>query len=214
MSVIDQACGQIRTLIVSGDLAPGERAAELPLAARLGVSRPTVREALRRLESSQLLRPDARGGLSVAGLAAHELRSILLTRSSLEGLHAGLVARRVRRGEVAPAQLRHLIELAEAADRATRQGLHQQAVLDNRAFHQTLDSLADSPVSAAILDGLWDRIIVSTRRSLLAPDRPPTVDAEHHAVLAAVEGGHVRQASEAASEHVLATLEAALAADP
>src|SRR5688500_13252096 len=102
---------RLRDRVLSGELPPGARLAELGLAADLGVSRPTVREALRRLESHGLAGSDGRS-LRVAGMEPGELRSALLMRSALEGLHAELAARRVAGGEVAPAALRRLHELA------------------------------------------------------------------------------------------------------
>ena len=213
MSVVDNACGEVRALVMSGHWGPGDRLPELPLAARLRVSRPTVREALRRLESQGLLRSDGRG-LHVAKLATRELRSVLLTRASLEGLHAELAARRVARGEIAPASLRRVDDLASAADRSTRAGHLQQAVRENRAFHQAIDALSDSPVGAALLDSLWDRMIVSTGRSLLTPGRAESVADEHRQLLTAVRAGQSDRAHHLARQHVLATLELASPADP
>lgn len=205
MSVIDDASDRIRARVLSGRVAPGDRLPELPLAAQLGVSRASVREALRRLQSEGLLRSDGRG-LLVAGLDDRERRSAFVTRAHLEGLHAALAAERVRAGEIAPAQLRRLQELADAADASTRAGDGATAANDNRALHQAIDALADNPVGAAVLDGLWDRLIAATARSLLAPGRPDTVDAEHRAILAAIAGGRPKRARVAARDHVLATL--------
>jgi DNA-binding GntR family transcriptional regulator len=205
MSVIDLAADEIRALVLSGTVRPGERLAELPLAARLGVSRPTVREALRRLESRGLVASDGRG-LLVARLDTDELRSALLTRSSLEGLHAGLAAERVRDGQVAPAQLRYLDDLARSAARPAA-GQRRRAVNDDRAFHAAIDVLAASPVGAAVLDALWDRLIAGGQRAL-PRGYDSAVRQEHRAILDAIAAGKPRRARDAATRHVRSTLEA------
>ena len=207
MSVMATTYRQLRALLISGELQPGARLAELPLAAQLGVSRPPIREALRRLESHGLAATDGRG-LRVPQIDAVELRSMLLMRSALEALHAELVAARVREGEIAPAELRRLVALAERAERATEAGRFADAVEDNRAFHQAVDALAGSATSRDAVDRLWDRIIVSTERSLTAGGRAATVAREHRELLDAIGAGDGERAADVARRHVLATLEA------
>ena len=80
-----------------------------------------MREALRRLESDGLADSDGRS-LRVAQMDEAELRSALLMRSALDGLHAELAATRVRAGEIAPAQLRRLQQLADETEQATNCG--------------------------------------------------------------------------------------------
>ena len=79
----------------------------------------------------------------------------------------------------------------------------------NRAFHQAIDVLADSPVSAAAVDRLWDRILVATERSLVAAGRREAVNREHRELVAALAAGAAADAAEIAGRHVRATLEAA-----
>jgi DNA-binding GntR family transcriptional regulator len=194
-------------MVVSGEVEPGARLSELPLARHFGVSRPTIREALQRLESHGLARTDGRS-LRVVQLRPGELRSALLMRSALEALHAELAANRTGEGEVAPAELRRLALLAERAEQATLRGLHGEAVQINRSFHQAIDSLADSPISARTLARLWDQILVSTERSLLGPGRGGAVNDEHRDLLSAIEAGDGARAADVARRHVLGTLDA------
>lgn len=207
MSVGTTTYEQLRTLLVSGELEPGTLLAELPLATQLGVSRPTIREALRRLESHGLAASDGRS-LRVPQLEWPELRSALLMRAALEALHAELAAARVREGEVAPAELRRLRELAERAELSTEAGRYGDAVEDNRAFHQAVDALAASPLSREAVDRLWDLIIVATERSLAQRGRGADVAREHRELLDAVGDGDGERAADVARRHVLGTLEA------
>jgi len=78
----DVVSGQIRELISNGTLLPGQRLpAERDLAEQLNVSRPSLREALIRLESDGFIRAAGRGGFVVsdvtAPLVSHPLAALL-----------------------------------------------------------------------------------------------------------------------------------------
>ncbi|MGA7813013.1 FadR/GntR family transcriptional regulator, partial [Caballeronia sp.] len=69
--IADVVSDQIRALITTGALLPGQRLpAERELAEQLSVSRPSLREALIRLESDGFIQAVARGGFVVADVTA------------------------------------------------------------------------------------------------------------------------------------------------
>jgi DNA-binding GntR family transcriptional regulator len=190
----------LRALIVAGDIPA--KISESALAQRLNVSRTPVREALERLHGDGLV--DTRGrGVRLIELSAHELRAAYRVRAALEALTAELVAERQQAGEIAPAELERL---ARAADEATRGGDLAAGAEHNRAFHLKIAQLADNAPARDALQRIWDQIVVSTRRSLVAPARAQTVDAEHRRLLRAIRNGDPDKAAKAAKAHVLNTL--------
>jgi DNA-binding GntR family transcriptional regulator len=196
---------EVRSLILLGAYPAGRPVTELELCERLGVSRTPVREALRRLESDGLVRA-ARRGVTVIELDAKALRDAYLVRACMEALTAELAAGRQRDGELSPASLARLVEHADLADRATRQRDLVAGVRHNRAFHRYVATLADNPAALAVLDRIWDQIIVSTRASLTAQARAVLVNDEHRRLIEAITDGDPQEAAAHAREHVLATM--------
>ena len=198
---------QLRALVLSGAIEEGGRIAESQLAARLGVSRTPVREALQRLEGDGLVRAQGRG-IRLRLLGAEELAQLHAARAGLEGWAAYLAAGRVARGEIAPARLATLDERAAATHRLTVEGDLARAVESNRAFHEGVAALADNAVISGALERWWDQIVLSTRRSLHAPGRTQAVHDEHERILRALRGGDAEAARAAVEGHALATRDA------
>ncbi|MBE1537962.1 GntR family transcriptional regulator [Actinomadura algeriensis] len=195
---------RLRELIVAGEYAPGERLTEATVGAALAAGRTPIREALRRLESDGLVRGVGRG-VVVRGYGTDELAHAYAVRAALETLTARLAADRWTAGLIAPAALAGLERDAELLERVTADGDLDRAIELNRRFHRGVAELAGNPVALETLDRLWDRIVVSTRASLVPPARPDAVADEHRRLLRAITDGDRAAAGRIADDHVRAT---------
>jgi DNA-binding GntR family transcriptional regulator len=84
ISVADQVASILRRRILDGELPPGTALQESPMAASLGVSRNTVREATRILSLEGLLKRNAHRGVAVAQLSLEDVAEIYQIRHLLE----------------------------------------------------------------------------------------------------------------------------------
>lgn len=86
------AVTSIRSALMSGELAPGQRVKETAMAALLGISRPTVREAMNQLISEGSLVAEPYKGVRVAHPSPQDLLDVAEVRVSLETLAALRIA--------------------------------------------------------------------------------------------------------------------------
>lgn len=107
----------LRARIFAGELAPGARLAEIPLAGSLGASRTPVRLALAQLEAEGLVLAAAGGGFLVRRFTLPEIEDAIAVRGQLEGMAARLLAEQ----GLAPAR-RHALDACLAEGDAALQG--------------------------------------------------------------------------------------------
>ncbi len=135
---------ELRKLVLSGELAPGDRVSELQMVDRLGVSRTPVRMALVRLEEEGLLEAIPSGGFAVKAFTEREVLEAIEIRGTLEGLAARLAAERgVGRGEIERAS-RCLDALDDVLRTASGDVDLSRYVALNAQFHDLLIGLAGS----------------------------------------------------------------------
>jgi len=102
----------IRSAIMAGEYAPGQRLPQRRLAEKYGATTITVREALRFLEQDGLIAIQPKWGAMVVEITPERIRGRYLVREALEGMSARLAAESVTEADK-PA----LVELAERCDR-------------------------------------------------------------------------------------------------
>jgi len=76
---------KLREAIMSGNLKPGQRLVERELCEMMGVSRPSIREALRLLEADGLVNTVPHRGPMVSTISLEEARQLYAARAVLEG---------------------------------------------------------------------------------------------------------------------------------
>ena len=82
----ERALEALRSAITSGQYKPGDHLSEVALAGHLGVSRGTVREALRHLQQEGLVTAGNRNMLRVSTISPKDVRELFRVRAALEGL--------------------------------------------------------------------------------------------------------------------------------
>lgn len=99
-TLVDPIFAELELDIVSGRLPMGAKLGEEAIAARFGVSRGPLREALRRLEGRGLVARTAHAGVRVVALSRQSLLELYEMRELLEGLAAKLAARNMDKQEI------------------------------------------------------------------------------------------------------------------
>ncbi|TCT18970.1 GntR family transcriptional regulator [Thiobaca trueperi] len=130
-TIADRIFDRLRQAIVEGEIPPGSKISEPVLAARYGISRGPLREAMRRLESTNLVDRKPNVGARVITLSSDQLLEIYVIREALEGMAARLAAQQM--SDAAIADLQQL--LAQHRSEVARDGqtyFQQEGDLD---FH-------------------------------------------------------------------------------
>jgi GntR family transcriptional repressor for pyruvate dehydrogenase complex len=209
--------GQLRTLIRKGRLPVGSRLpAERELCEQLGVSRLSVREALRALESSGLveIRLGSHGGAFVTVPTIDSAGQGLTDLLSVSGLSAANVteARTLyESGVVLPlaaeradaADLRDLRTLCDDEERARKEGSYGVAV--SFEFHLRLAVAAHNPAVAMIMESFREAILMSMREAHHEGNQGVQ---EHRAVVDAIERRDVASATSILASHLRRTADA------
>jgi GntR family transcriptional regulator, trigonelline degradation regulator len=115
-SVLDVAEIRLREAILLGQLPPGQRLFEGELAAKMGISRPSLREAMRRLEAQQLVVLVPNRGSFVAELTEADIEEIRQVWRLLTGEAVYRLASRATKSDVSK-MAEALTEAAAAARR-------------------------------------------------------------------------------------------------
>src|SRR6266481_3828391 len=114
VSVADQVASILRQRILDGELIPGTALQEVPMAASLGVSRNTVREATRILSLEGLLKRSAHRGVTVAELSFEDVGEIYRLRQHIGVFHPRCPHSRMEDSDVL-AEMRNALEGYEEA---------------------------------------------------------------------------------------------------
>lgn len=186
----------LRERIVGNEFLPGQPISENEIAAQYGVSRTPVREALRRLEQDRLVTRGRLGrGYLVRLFDLDEMDEIYDVRISLEELALRTVSTRLTPETVDG--------LREALDSFSEPLTPGEALDADERFHLSLVSASGNRTLQEFLEKVNHRIHIIRGIDFWDSDRRKTSKAEHDAILAALLGGDVEEASRLLEHHIL-----------
>lgn len=204
VTVTGQTVSKLRDAILGGVFKPGERLLEQNLCDWMGVSRTSVREALRRLEAERLITITPNRGPSVTTITWEEAKSIYEVRALLEGEAAALFAERAT-----PAQFSEMKLALADFDRAVSMNAPLDRLASTERFYAVILAGCGNPVIAEIIQGLVARINFLRARSMSREGRSRQSTIEMWRIFDAIEKRNAAEARQAAVDHVRAAAEAA-----
>jgi GntR family transcriptional repressor for pyruvate dehydrogenase complex len=212
----EQVAEQITGWIAQNGLKAGDRLPpERELAARLGVSRATLSQALVALEvigvvlvrhgDGTVLTDRVRTSAVIDAIRAHadRLPEIIEARDALESKLAALAA--TRRTEADLAALRAALEEMERDIAAGGRGVEA-----DEQFHGAVTAAARSDLLAQMMAALHDLIKETRLESLSQPGRPRESLAGHQRIADAIAAGDPDAAAQAMHDHVMLVSDVAL----
>ncbi len=175
----------IKADIISGELAQGSKIVESDLAAKYGISRGPLREAIHRLEQMKLIMRVPHAGSRVITLDTKMMEDIYRAREALEGMAARLAARLMSDAEIV--SLKNLLdEHAEAISRADGKGYFQRE--GDIDFHYRIASASRNQWILENLNGeLYQLIRMCRHQSGQIPERAQIALDQHRQIAAAIE---------------------------
>jgi DNA-binding GntR family transcriptional regulator len=183
--------------ILAGAFPPGDRLRESAIAAELKVARNTVREAVRILELSGLVRYEVNRGAVVISPTAQNVDALYTARERLE---TAAVSRAPAAGQLAA-----IGDAFDALARAAGTGDPRQIADSDMAFHAAIVALLGS----SRLDEFYAELTRELRFYLMVlsvADReyenPAALLAEHEAILVAIRSGDPGRAVAEVRTHI------------
>ncbi len=182
---------RLRTMIVEGELAAGEKLNERELAERLNVSRTPLREALKLLTAEGLVEHLPNRGAIVLQLSADDVTHAFEVMAALEGLSGELACARITDAELAELSA---LNYEMRAHHARRDLSAYYRV--NAAIHRAINRAARNPVLVQTYDRLNARLQALRFRSNFDGDKWDIAVREHDAMIDALtqrDGPRLRQ---------------------
>ncbi len=203
-SLYDQTYQALRTSILSGELAPGDRLVETQIAEQLQVSRTPIREAMRQLQQEELLTADSNGGLRVSTISTTDAVQLYDCRMALEQM--AVVGACEKANALQLKKLKQYVVAASSLVKSKSSDLKSFQMLDlDYQFHHLIAESSGNKWLVSLLDQVFDKMaLLRTQTTRHNPD-VLEIRNEHHQIYEAIAQRNVAAATQAVQNHLSAS---------
>lgn len=188
----------LRSSIMEGRMKGGERLREQELCEQLGISRSTLREALRTLEAERLISIEPHRGPTVIRITEKAAQDLYALRALLEGFAAHEFARLA-----SDADIDRLKKAVDALHRQAKGGTKPALLAAKHNFYEVLLAGCGNDLVKDMLPGLLSRINLLRATSFAQPDRLPESMAEIDLLFERIRSRDPEGAQAAARNHIV-----------
>ena len=194
----DVVVNEIRRAIVEGQLEPGEKLTEAGLADELGVSRPTIREALGQLARDGWVTQVPYAGISVASLSEQDVRDVADLRVTLDLL--------ALRSIYADSTGHKLAQVADAWGKLDQDANNPDPLIRHDAhvaFHRALWEASENQMLLRMWPAMEAHMALALAEDQAFRPDPARVQHSHRALLDAIMSRDITKAQLALLEHTV-----------
>lgn len=193
----DVVFNTLREAILKGELKPGERLMELQLAAKLGVSRTPIREAIRMLEQEGLAVTIPRKGAEVAKMTEKDMEDVLQIREALDELAAKIACE-----QISEEQLEELVATMHEFEESTKTDNVKKIAEADVKFHDIIYQSTGNPTLVNMLNNLREQMYRYRVEYLKDENNYPTLMKEHKDIVEGLVRKNKMQVTETMHQHV------------
>ena len=196
-NLTEEAYQQIKGFILRSEIYPRQKIIIEDLSKQMGISRTPIREAMSRLVKEGYVNQILNRGFFVKEITVKEVEELYGAREALEPYLAEEAARRVTHKEVQ--ELERLLK--EYGEYVERRPIRGRRLLD-LGFHTKVAEIAGNSYLQAVLDEVFERIVLKQRIAVGQLDRGRDAFLQHRSILAAIRDGKPKDARREALYHV------------
>lgn len=197
VSLRDMVYFELKDAIMRGELAPGLRLMEIPIAEKLGVSRTPVREAIKRLEEDGLVIITPGCGAKVSGIRGKDVTDALEVRIVVETMAVRLAAK-----NIGAKQIDELKSINNEMRRAVREKNTAAFSLSDSRLHRAICEAAGNKVLLKVMHELETLVLRYRVEYIKSIASYNDIIDEHDAIIKAVAAGNAEMAAKLVTSHI------------
>jgi DNA-binding GntR family transcriptional regulator len=194
---------QLKELIISGKLKPGERLMEYEIAKNLNISKTPIREAIRELSKEGLIVHESRRKLTVVDFTEKDIREILTLRAELESIAISLAIPRFTQDDYLELEKR----IEELHQREDQKNFFDVRRIDIERIHSFMVEMSGNTRLIQMWKVLASQMMVLFQVVELKSKNHGYSTENHRMLTKMMKDGDVQQASEFLKNHILRNLE-------